>query len=289
MMKLLQQSLMQESDFVSLLLLSGVALSVLVPLSLIRPSCVFMEGYGLSVATCAMVLMITLDKPLSLDSNRPELLLGLITTLYGLRLSLFLFFRGLTVPSIKKQTESFQKVSTSKLLVMAGLLSFLYASMTSPLLFVMKRPLIDGKTNAVTWVGIILSLFGALIESLADFHKYTVKRRHNITYGERNFVGPTTGLYAFCRHPNFSGEVLFWTGLFIAGLPSYEKSWTAWTSSLAGWMSLVGIMKSSSDRLDKKQDEWYHDQPCYMEWKKHVNSSMIPCIPLHPRKVASIS
>ena len=276
----LRQPLTQESDFLAVLSLASIALFVLVPLTMIWNPYVFSQGYGLAVAACAMALMFAFDVPLTLRTNKPEQFLATTVAFYGLRLSLFLFYREITVRNMRDQTKAFHnKYAASKLLVLTSVLSLLYAGMVSPLLYALKRPPTEGRAVLMAWAGTTLSFFGVLIESIADQHKCTVKRQHGVSYGEKIFVGPTSWLYAFCRHPNFCGEVFFWTGLFMAGLPCYNKSWTAWISSSAGWICLVKIMQSSSSRLDKKQHEWYHDQPRYEAWKRHVTSSMIPFLP----------
>lgn len=70
--------------------------------------------------------------------------------------------------------------------------------------------------SAIDFVGAAVSLLGVLIEATADaqLRRYMLKPR-----AERPIV-LRSGLWYYSRHPNYMGEILFWTGLWIiaAGL-----------------------------------------------------------------------
>lgn len=85
--------------------------------------------------------------------------------------------------------------------LMALGVSLLYVFMILTVLF---AP--DGVQALFTGV----ALFGAILESVADQHKFrtyeNAKQRPSGKEGEDKFVGPTTWSYGICRHPNYLGE-----------------------------------------------------------------------------------
>lgn len=157
--------------------------------------------------------------------------------------------------------------------------SLLFAFMMSPLLFALRASSTGSieTGSTIQWVSASVATFGMLLESIADQHKYQVKRQQNKAKQETKvFVGPTTWSYKLCRHPNYLGEILHWIGLFGVGSVSFGASPVAWISSLLGLYGILNIMFGASSRLDKKQNEMYSGQSGYEEWKKKVTSSLIP-------------
>jgi steroid 5-alpha reductase family enzyme len=146
--------------------------------------------------------------------------------------------------------------------------------MVSPVLFLLRDNDVSLKT--LQWTGVILAYVGLTLEAITDQHKFLTKRRHNIAYGEKRFVGPTGGAYSICRHPNYLGETMFWTGLFLGGMSSFHKNLTPWICGTLGWVSIVNIMLGSTKRIDEKQLNSYGGQNNFDEWRKRVKASLIP-------------
>ncbi|RDD38038.1 hypothetical protein TrispH2_009572 [Trichoplax sp. H2] len=61
------------------------------------------------------------------------------------------------------------------------------------------------------YIGWSLAIAGTIIESLADYQKFTFKAD---PVNADRFIN--IGLWRLCRHPNYLGEILHWTGMFIA-------------------------------------------------------------------------
>lgn len=59
--------------------------------------------------------------------------------------------------------------------------------------------------------GLLLSLFGTLLELVADEQ---LRKHRSLNKG--TFVN--RGLWKYSRHPNYLGEIVFWTGLWVFGL-----------------------------------------------------------------------
>ena len=106
-----------------------------------------------------------------------------------------------------------------------------------------------------------------MIEAIADAQKFLQKRRDYAQKADGTFQGPMGGLYASCRHPNYFGEVLFWFGLFVAGLPSFGSQVIPYTAGGLGLWGIYGIMSGATKRLDGKQADKYGGQPVYDAWR----------------------
>merc|ERR1711957_926818 len=160
--------------------------------------------------------------------------------------------------------------------------SLLYAFMTSPIMFALQTM----NNGPIAMIGAVTAWVGAIMEAVADGQKFIAKRSTNKDDDDKKqtFVGPTGGFYRLCRHPNYLGEILFWIGLFIGGIPSFTNAAskistvTAWICPSLGLTGILFVMKKATKRLDKIQEENYSGQSKYDEYKQKVTSSLIPFI-----------
>jgi steroid 5-alpha reductase family enzyme len=75
----------------------------------------------------------------------------------------------------------------------------------------------------------------------------------------------SSGLWAWSRHPNYLGEITFWTGLFIMALGASWFNW--WTViGLAGMVLL--FTKVSIPMMEERQME---RKPGYSEYKQRTS------------------
>jgi len=115
-------------------------------------------------------------------------------------------------------------------------------------------------TGPLSYGGTILAIAGFLIEAIADSQKNRAKK---IFPGE--FV--SSGLYSFCRFPNYLGEILFWIGVFIVAqfIPGVFF-FLALLSPI--WIALLLIFISGIPLLEKKQMAAYGTDPRFLEYVK---------------------
>jgi steroid 5-alpha reductase family enzyme len=223
----------------------------------------------------ALALLSSFDISCSTLTSSAPAFLAVTTVIYGLRLAFYLLLREFSVDSKRKQVKSFDKMPRLQRTPLALSVSLLYAFMTSPALFALRGLVKTGTAlEKVQLVSTGVSVFGMVLESIADQQKYEAKRKSK--EGEDKFVGPTTWSYKLVRHPNYLGEILFWVGLFGAGSVSFQKSIVAWLCGSLGLASILSIMFGASGRLDTKQQEKYGGQRKYEEWKDSVKYSVIP-------------
>lgn len=249
--------------------LSAVASSVVLPLTMIRQGYSFSVGYGFSVATMGLYTMKTFGIA---PGTSPLSLLALGVVFYGVRLGAFLLLREFSVASKKEQVKSFDKTPRLKRIPLALSVSLFYAFLTSPLLYAARA---SGLDHPLSHVGVGVAWTGAIVEAVADAHKFLAKRAND---DDASFVGPTGGFYRLVRHPNYFGEVVWWAGLALAGMPTFGKAPIPWICSLLGLYGIYGIMSGASKRLDGKQQEKYGGQEKYDTYRKQIPARLWPWI-----------
>jgi len=280
----IKSNLSTGSSVVGFASLIAVSASALIPLAIIHQSYSFTVGYGASVAAMSLALLYAFSVPSLLSAiklkSSPALLAN-CCLLYGIRLTSFLLLRNWNSPVRREQIKSKDTSSKLKRIPSALSISIFYAFMVSPVYFALfyenKISLSGSVLEKVQWVGVGLAFLGLSLEAISDLHKYIVKRNNNAEYGGSVFVGPTGGAFALCRHPNYLGEVLFWSGVYLGGsVVSIQKSIGGWACGTIGLYGITLIMRMASKRLDEKQNNVYGGQPKYEEWKARVKASLVP-------------
>jgi steroid 5-alpha reductase family enzyme len=259
-----------ESGPYGVVTLTAIAACICVPATQYKNQYGISVGYGLSVAAIAL----SLRKVFSFMPRAVGDVLTGAAIFYGLRLAIYLFVRDV---SGEITTSTMSEPARLKRIPFAISLALFYAFMTTPLLYALRAPV----SNTIiwklrtAWIGTGLAWAGAILEAVADAHKFQVKRKSN---DKTTFQGPSSGSYALTRHPNYTGEVTFWCGVWLAGLPSFGQSVVAWLCSTVGLYGIVSIMRKASERLENRQAEKYGGQPKYEAWKKDVPAPLIPFI-----------
>ena len=101
----------------------------------------------------------------------------------------------------------------------------------SQLLYYTFRTISNVKDDNLVYVGIIIMIFGFLLEIKADREKAAAKK-----INPKRFVD--FGLYKIVRCPNYLGEVIFWTGNLIGGLKILEGGFQ-WFIAIFGYILII--------------------------------------------------
>ena len=230
-------------------------------------------GYGFAVAgggiaIFVMALVNPTDAPIWILLIQAALFVA-----YGIRLSGFLLVRELKTASYKK---TFQEVSGDGkkmpffvLFTIWVSVTVLYVAQVSPMLFRYD----NGASDLVLpLVGIVISILGLVLESVADNQKSAQKK-------VRPDMVATEGLYKLCRCPNYLGEIIFWTGVFIAGITAYATV-GQWITAILAYVCIVYIMFNGAQRLEKRQMARYGENE---EYNTYANKTpiIIPFLPIY--------
>ena len=196
---------------------------------------------------------------------------------YGARLSGFLLVRELKNVSFKKTDvakDTLSKNNEKKMpvFVLATIwifVSVLYVMQVSPMLFRYNNASTD---YIVPAVGFAVSVFGLVLESIADNQKSAQKK-------VRPDMVATKGLYKIVRCPNYLGEIIFWTGVFISGITAYATI-GQWIVAVIAYICIVYIMFNGAQRLEKRQMARYGENE---EYNAYANKTpiIIPLLPIY--------
>ena len=129
-----------------------------------------------------------------------------------------------------------------------------------------------GGTDVVTVVGVIIMALGIILESAADLQKSAAKKVNPSRFCD-------SGLYKIVRCPNYLGEVLFWTGVFVSGVNIYGSVWQ-WIAAAFGYICIVYIMFGGARRLELRQNRNYGYDPEYQAYVKKT-PILLPLVPLY--------
>jgi len=228
-------------------------------------------GYGFSIAAEGLAMLILYSKSLTLGT----ILCCVLFILYGLRLGGYLAIRELGSSSYKKNMKGeIKEGSTVPFGVKIAIwvtCALLYVTQISGVFYRMHNAVQD---NALVFVGAAVMLLGVSLETAADIQKNNAKK-----VNPRRFVD--TGLYRIVRCPNYLGEMIFWTGVLIAGIGAVS-GWQ-WIVVAIGYIGIIFVMFSGARRLEIRQDKNYGNDP---EYQKYVTTVpiLLPFVPLYSVK-----
>ncbi|MBR2861821.1 MAG: DUF1295 domain-containing protein [Clostridia bacterium] len=234
-------------------------------------------GYGFAVAGGGIaILIMALVNP----TATPFWLLlieAVLFVAYGVRLSGFLLVRELKNVSFKKTDvakDTLAKNNEKKMpvFVLATIwisVSVLYTAQVSPMLF---RFVNSASDVIVPVIGFVISVLGLILETVADNQKSAQKKVNP------NMVA-TQGLYKIVRCPNYLGEIIFWTGVFVSGITAYATV-GQWITAVLAYVCIVFIMFNGAQRLEKRQMARYGEDK---EYNDYANKTpiIIPLLPIY--------
>ena len=226
-------------------------------------------GYGLSVAGIGVTIFVI---GLVRGGLTPAMaVLCVLALVYGFRLGGFLAIREMKSAAYRKtlnaQTE--KPVPFPVKVVMWLFMAVLYVIQTCPLWY--REATAPAAPTGIAWAGAAVMACGICIEALADKQKSDSKKA--------NPGKPAmTGLYRFSRCPNYFGEILFWTGVFVSGLNILKGA--QWVFAVLGYAAIFCIMISGAMRLEKRQNKSYGSMKEYQEYVRKT-PILIPFIPVY--------
>jgi steroid 5-alpha reductase family enzyme len=211
------------------------------------------------------VLMTWASFFLSDDSGTRGLLVGILVSIWGVRLAWHIHSRNKGKPEDyrylawrKEWGKWFYPRSYLQVYLLQGAFLFL---VVSPVLIINKSS--GAELSVLDALGVMVWLIGFYFESVGD-----AQLARFIKNPENKGKLMQSGLWAYTRHPNYFGEVTQWWGIFLIAL-----------SAPSGWIGIIGpltitflILKVSGiPMLEKKMEA----NPEFAEYKRKT-SMFIP-------------
>lgn len=230
-------------------------------------------GYGFAVAGGGIAVLIMAlvggtEAPIWVLLIQAALFLA-----YGIRLSGFLLVRELKNAAyrktLKEATGNDKKMPFFVLFTIWVCVAVLYTAQVSPMLF---RVTNNSTDVILPIIGFVISIGGLVLESIADNQKSAQKKL-------RPDMVATQGLYKMCRCPNYLGEIIFWTGVFVSGISCYSTP-GQWITAIIAYICIVFIMFNGAQRLEKRQMARYGNEK---EYNDYANKTpiIIPLLPIY--------
>ena len=194
------------------------------------------------------------------------LLLSLCTTIWGLRLSLYLAIRNHGRPEDYRYAAMRQRRGESFWWSSLFLVFWLQAAV----MWVVALPIQVGSTSAsgmilLNWIGVVIWAVGFLFEAVGDYQLARFKRRGGVVLDQ--------GLWRYTRHPNYFGNALIWWGITLIALE--PKYWWAFISPVL--MTFLLLKVSGVALLERSLSERSAE---YRDYMRRTSSF----IPLPPRR-----
>lgn len=226
-------------------------------------------GYGFSMSAIGVALLVMFAGQTDLVS----VALCIMLVIYGLRLGGYLLVR-------ERRSAAYNHVMATqvndgsglslpiKVLVWASC-ALLYVCEAAPVLWRLENA---SGTDACAVIGAFIMVGGIILESASDLQKSAQKKANPKRFCDK-------GLFAFVRCPNYLGEVLIWTGMFVSGLTTYADP-LQWLSAIGGYLAIVYVMFGGARRLEIRQNKNYGADP---EYQSYVAKTpiLLPFIPLY--------
>jgi steroid 5-alpha reductase family enzyme len=217
-------------------------------------------SYAISFAMVSAILFFNSTQELG------HILLLSMVVLWALRLGTYLFIRIRKIKRDKRfdgMRESFSRFF--KFWFFQGVTVFVVLLAAIPYF---SSTVIE--TSSLAIFGIVVFLFGLIVETFADLQKYKF-----INNPENKGKWIDEGLWHYSRHPNYFGEITLWTGVYLFTL-----------STISGLDAVVGIISpiyiafiiifvSGIPLLEKGANKVWGDNPEYQKYKETTSSLII--------------
>jgi len=226
-------------------------------------------GYGFSIAAEGLLMLFLFAG----NMNIGLVLASLLLIVYGCRLGGYLLVRELKSASynthMKNEIKDGGGMPFGVKVAMWITCALLYVTQVLPIFYRFAN---GAGTDGLLIAGLLVMLFGVAFETVADIQKNNAKK-----INPRRFCD--TGLYRIVRCPNYLGEMIFWTGVLLAGVNVLSGA-GQWILALIGYIGIIFVMFSGARRLELRQNKNYGNDPEYQKYVKTV-PIMVPFIPLY--------
>jgi len=228
-------------------------------------------GYGFAISAIGIALLILYGKTLPVWT----ICYCVVMTLYGFRLGGYLLYRETKAAynnHMKGEITDGSKMPFGVKVALWLTCGLLYIMMMAPLIYRCANGTVSNTTGIV---GMFITIFGILFEALSDLQKNAAKKKNPKLFCSQ-------GLFKIVRCPNYLGEMIVWTGMFVSAFNNLQ-SVGQWIIAIIGYLGIIYIMFSGARRLEIRQDKNYGANPDYIKYKE-TTPILVPFVPLYSVK-----
>ncbi|MFK7980204.1 MAG: DUF1295 domain-containing protein [Saprospiraceae bacterium] len=240
----------------------GVGLAFLINWLVFIPANIFQtEKFFDLTGSLTYILVTVIAFKLSDNIDNRSMLLAGLVIIWAVRLGSFLFNRILQdgkddrFDTIKPNFLRFLNVWT---------LQAIWVTLTASAATIGITSTARKELGVFAMVGLVVWIIGFLLEVVADYQKRQFRRN---PANKGKFI--QSGLWAKSRHPNYFGEIMLWTGVFIIAIPVLQGwQWVALLSPLFVYLLLTKI--SGVPGLEAKANKKWGGQADYEAYKANT-------------------
>lgn len=219
-----------------------------------------------SVTYIALAILALLVSP---SRSALSVLMAAMVVIWAVRLGTFLFRRVLRSGGDDRFDEI---LKAPPRLFMTWTLQGLWIALTGLAAWIVISSGGDRPFSPWSIIGLVVWACGITVEVVADAQKSAFRAR---TANRGEFVHE--GLWSWSRHPNYFGEILLWTGVFLAAAPVLSGwQWLAVLSPVFVTVLLTRV--SGIPLLEKKADSKWGSRTDYQEYMEST-SVLVPLPP----------
>jgi len=201
------------------------------------------------------------------DGNTPMLIAALLTSVWGLRLTLHIGRRNLAEAEEDRRYTRMRRKRPGVFWIWSLPMVFL---LQGALALIVAMPLYSlgsadqGSVGFISLLGILVFLTGLAFEAIGDA-QLTAFRRDPSTSGQVM----DRGLWKYTRHPNYFGDATVWWGLWLIAVGSGAAWWTFAGPLLMSYLivRVSGVKMLEADMAERR--------PAYRQYMERT-SAFIP-------------
>ncbi|MEC9484932.1 MAG: DUF1295 domain-containing protein [Candidatus Izemoplasma sp.] len=175
-------------------------------------------GWGFGFVVGSVATLLTMNDPTTLS----YIIVGFIAV-WGSRLSARLIRRNWGKPEDFRYQQWREEwgdrvviIAFFRVFMIQGIINFIVGS-ASYTVIKFNQFNFDGWTQYIVYLGLLVATIGLIFEVVGD-----EQLRRHINKQTKSLM--SSGLWSLTRHPNYFGEILIWSGLYITGVALIDAS-----------------------------------------------------------------
>jgi steroid 5-alpha reductase family enzyme len=238
-----------------------VAFSVLFNILMFIPAYIYKTDKLTDISYALSFIAVIIFSYLQSDQTNMQAIVTAMVIAWAIRLGGFLYIRITRMKRDRRfdgMREHFFKF----------LRFWLLQGITVPIVLLAASLLMEESKSAVTtvsFIGIFVFAVGLVIEAVADAQKFIFSGNAS---NKDKWID--TGIWRYSRHPNYLGEILVWTGVYVFCFPSLTSQSSLIAAISPLYIAVLLLFVSGIPLLEKSADKKWGGNKAYEAYKKRT-------------------